>query len=121
MIFAESSISSKSSFDLGCDFKHNTFGYFAFCSITPISFKIPHLTQFSTVCVLNRSVGTSINTLLHCSATIVVIIVSVFPVPVGITTVAASLLTIQCARIANTAPNCACLKPFTFFELFSVT
>ena len=56
------------------------------------------------------------------SDTIVENMVSVFPVPVGMTTVAISFPVVQWARIALSAPYCGILSPFaslgiSFFSL----
>lgn len=60
-------------------------------------FRIPSEKNFNAICVLSASVGTITMTRVHMPEIIAANIVSVFPVPVGITTVATSLLVDQWA------------------------
>ena len=63
----------------------------------PGSFKIPSVRNFSAIWVRSASVGTTTRSLGQIADTRIAIIVSVFPVPVGITIVAGELETAQCA------------------------
>ena len=82
--------SLNSSSVLGADFNNTTVGLILFSSTTPMSFSTPKVHNLLTVCSLNKFDGTTITALFILSFAMVMIIVSVLPVPVGITTVAAS-------------------------------
>ena len=69
------------------------------------SFKMPNVKNFRAIWARSASVGTSTSTRTQRADTKVANIVSVLPVPVGMTTVATSLLVDQCAWMAWSAPN----------------
>ncbi|MNR52793.1 hypothetical protein D3C85_1727020 [compost metagenome] len=58
---------------------------------------MPSVKNFDAICALSASVGTITMTRVHNAETIAANIVSVLPVPVGMTMVATSLLVDQCA------------------------
>jgi hypothetical protein len=63
--------------------------------IAPCLFSTPRVRNFSAICVLSASVGTITSTLEHPAETRIESIVSVFPVPVGMTIVAGVVATDQ--------------------------
>ena len=117
MTFALSTSSEKSDSVLGVEFNTATAGILASGVITPISGRTPNVKNFLTVCLRSKSLGTITSVRLICSDTNAAIIVSVFPVPVGITTVAGSRETVQCAFIANRAPICGKRNPLVLLLL----
>ena len=66
---------------------------------------MPNVKNFRAIWARSASVGTSTSTRTQRADTKVANIVSVLPVPVGMTTVATSLLVDQCAWMAWSAPN----------------
>src|SRR5699024_3621422 len=79
--------------------------------INPAFGRIPNCFAPSNSCSLNKFEGTKISVVDINSEMIVAYMVSVLPVPVGRTIVAGESDIVQCARIADNAPNCGIRKP----------
>ena len=84
----------------GEETRHPTTGFSNVSLIAPISRSFPSVQNLVIVCFRNRSLGTTMQVFAQRSDTTVAIITSVFPVPVGITIVAAVDDTVQCDLIA---------------------
>ena len=89
-----------------------TLGKFVSLSTTPIFLRIPRVPYFLAIWDLNASDGTTTNVLMHWCATIKESIVSVLPVPVGITIMPfSSSPHSKWAIIEWSAPICGERKP----------
>ncbi|MDQ0137844.1 hypothetical protein J2T08_005788 [Neorhizobium galegae] len=104
-------MSSTSSTDLGISSRVATKGSFASSARQPLSLRTPRLRNLSEICVRKASLGTTTRSRSTSATTIRASIVSVLPVPVGITMVAGAEEAVQWPRAACIAPICGFLRP----------